>query len=160
MESEQKHFKEDFEKIDKEHEVWEHKMSHDAHDILREMCQEPERAHRPDCIKLMADISKEEHDERDAQMKHFTEEFEAIDKQHEAWEHEIDHEAHALLREMCQQPERRHRPDCVKILEQEAKSLDAQGTTAKKPLRAVETEHATWEHSFDDKAREVRREPC
>merc|ERR1719162_2647402 len=91
IESEQKHFKEDFEKIGKEHEVWEHKMNHDAHDILREMCHEPERRHRPDCVKLMADISKEEHDEIESEQKHFKEEFEKVDKEHDAWQHKMSH---------------------------------------------------------------------
>lgn len=196
--------------------AWHREFAHSVWDAEREMCKQPHRRHRPDCVQLLASISKQEREELEMQQKAITDAFDEVGREHDVWEHKFDEEAHRLLKEMCQQPERRHRPDCIKILEDEANAEKAaneaklvadeewklnfthsvwqaeremceqphrrdrpdcvqllesiakqereeianHGKLAKEHLDAVHTEHVVWEHTFEDRARQIRFELC
>jgi len=196
--------------------AWHREFAHSVWEAEREMCKQPHRRHRPDCVKLLASISKQEREELEMQQKAITDAFDAVEREHDEWEHKFDDEAHRLLKEMCWQPERRHRADCVKILEDEANAemaanearvaadeewnrnfthsvwqaeremceqphrrdrpdcvkllasiakkerdeIESHGKLAKEHLDAVKTEHVAWEHTFEDRARQIRFELC
>lgn len=89
-----------------------------SHDLHKEL----HKARVEQRSKLMAELQEK------------TAELEAglaqIDRNHAIWEHNFELEVEQAEREMCEQPFRRERPDCIKLLAKLAKQEQAQSSNA------------------------------
>jgi len=92
--------------------------------LLVEMCEEPHRRGRSDCVKILAERSADRsasHEEAAIEGIHRHErELESglasIAAESEAWQRAFDDKVTQAHKELCEVPERRNRPDCIRFL--------------------------------------------
>lgn len=119
----------------------------------REMCAEPHRRNRSDCLALLAAMPAAER-RADAQqhledLRKQSASLEAdmrkVEENHVAWEHDFEEEVRQVHREMCQDPRRRHRQDCEDFMAEDHQQSAPHGAA----LRAsVAREEGEWEAKF------------
>lgn len=168
------------------HSEWQRDFDEKANAIKLEFCNDPHRREHPHCAKLLASAARKKHHveeeaELERRMGEFQAAFKAADARHAEWEHNFEEKAHQALVEMCEQPHRRARPDCVELLAAEQqrtnsskpkssgkKSVGAsileglrqQSAELEKGLLAVSEGHAAWQRSFNDEVLVADLELC
>lgn len=140
----------------------------------REMCLEPQRAGRTDCVQLLASIAKAEHEEAAQEFREHTalleSGLEAAAADHTAWEQEFAQRATRIHRELCSDPARRSRKDCVEFLaaedrgrsqEESSSVVEASGPASSAAAGGGQVrDPATWSRSFMRTVRAAQREMC
>jgi len=148
----------------------------------KELCEEPQRRGRADCVELLAKISEAERVDTGVQPSvHANVTGDLLERSaalvarlkehehdHSAWERNFEEKVHQVERELCEHPSRRHRPDCVKLMsalaksdsEAQARDLREHNAELQEGFKKVADAHAAWEHSFEEQVRQVHIDLC
>lgn len=125
------------------HDQWESEFVGTARQALRELCNDPQRRGRKECVNLFSSAH------RDSQEVSGTSgDLSTMD----AWSHNFTRELRKAEREMCSEPHRRDRPDCVKLLKSISASEKHEADDRKSAVAAraalrgtIEAEAKHWE---------------
>jgi len=127
---------------------WSRNFMRQVRSAQREMCEEPHRRNRSDCLDLLASIAEAERREaEEARLR--------IAARSASSSASFMREVQAAQKEMCREAHRRNRPDCVELLAAIARSdkLVAEEMKSKRAARAalranISAEAAHWDLTF------------
>eukprot|EP00445_Apocalathium_hangoei_P009453 CAMPEP_0203873664 /NCGR_PEP_ID=MMETSP0359-20131031/19863_1 /ASSEMBLY_ACC=CAM_ASM_000338 /TAXON_ID=268821 /ORGANISM="Scrippsiella Hangoei, Strain SHTV-5" /LENGTH=757 /DNA_ID=CAMNT_0050792365 /DNA_START=123 /DNA_END=2397 /DNA_ORIENTATION=- len=98
----------------------ENSVLHEINALLRVMCDDPRHHDHKVCAPLLAkladahaDVSLSTPEERHARLEA---DMARMKSEHAAWQHNFDDKVTATHKELCEDPARRDRPDCIKFL--------------------------------------------
>eukprot|EP00928_Gymnodinium_smaydae_P053983 TRINITY_DN37836_c0_g1_i1.p1 TRINITY_DN37836_c0_g1~~TRINITY_DN37836_c0_g1_i1.p1 ORF type:complete len:745 (-),score=90.66 TRINITY_DN37836_c0_g1_i1:81-2315(-) len=128
----------------------------------KDMCNEPGRRTRTDCVHILAAIAEVEHQEesaRQAVRRYMTSEL--LDKAAEIQLHgktgqnlEIDQHIRQVHKEMCSGPERRSQRECVEFL------VLAESSPSRARMSDLASNDTTWSQAFLQEVRRTQKEMC
>lgn len=157
------------ESISKQHKVWLDSFEREAVAALREMCASPHRRDDPTCKELMSAAENHPHHNVTQELQDHNAVLHAQAEQnaaeHARWEHQLEDDATAFHRKLCQEPERRHRKDCVDFLlahpaPKANRGLQDQSALLEANMKQLAANHSTWEHNFEEQIRQVHQQLC
>jgi len=162
-------------KISHEHERWVSHFEVEAVNALREMCDAPHRRGDPKCAELLHAAVQRHHDHRVNVTKELEEHNAMLEghatenaANHAKWEHKFEDEATEFHRKLCEDPERRHRKDCVQFLaaehakqiEKDRRGLREQSAMLEAHMKEIADKHSAWEVTFEERIRKVHQQLC
>lgn len=90
----------------------------EINDLLRQMCEEPKHRDLHACKPVLAalPVAHEQTASPEERRRELDEELKTLAKDHAVWQHDFDDKVSAVHRELCEDPSRHDRPDCIKFL--------------------------------------------
>jgi len=145
-----------------DHAAWEKEIASKAERLHTQLCMEPERRNRKDCIDFLAAAASKASASSGTPVSNTTVAH-GLD-----WSHSFIHTVRAAQREMCQEPSRRHRHDCVQLMasiakaerEEVAKEFREHTAQLDSSLTIAAADHAVWERELASQAHKIQREMC
>jgi len=136
------------------HAAWEHEFEQKARRLHQELCQDPARRERPDCVHFLATVANATSSNVSSAPSLGAG---AIAPSGEEWSRTFMEAVHKAQEEMCSEPQRRERADCVELMAALKKNAD---NLLQANFTAALGDSAQWSRTFRQTVRAAQKEMC